>query len=79
MKYENRWTNEAENSKSRIQDISEYSWIFYLLYSVCVCVCLLFFFKYEKANNIRRKLINMNVLCKMCNKIYTETSDLFYL
>lgn len=77
MKYENRWTNEAENSKSRIEDISEYSWIFYLLYSVCVSV--IFFFKYEKANNIRRKLINMNVLCNMCNKIYTETSDLFYL
>lgn len=55
-------------------NIFEYS----ISYIVCVCVCY-FFFKYKKANNIRRKLINMNVLCNMCNKIYTETSDLFYL
>lgn len=55
-------------------NILEYS----ISYTVCVCVCYSFF-KYEKANNIRRKLINMNVLCNMCNKIYTETSDLFYL
>lgn len=56
-------------------NILEYS----ISYTVCVCVCLLFFFKYEKANNICQKLTNMNVLCNMYNKIYTETSDLFYL
>lgn len=70
----------VERTKRKIREfkislnILEYS----ISYTVCVCVCYSFF-KYEKANNIRRKLINMNVLCNMCNKIYTETSDLFYL